>query len=228
MKRTLCLIILIPIANLLHSQNLFLNQKGSFADDKDVAIQENTRMRLALHGGYSYQVAKISDEVPAEDREHVKKLKSGYHLGADFSYFITETSGINMKYNYFNSSHEIINIIKNEISIDFIGPGYALRLQNYSKTNALFMCMSIGYMGYTNKRYGEQIKGNTFGTALDIGYDIGIAKNVALGLQFSMLSGSLKEFKITRNGHTETVELEKGQYEGLGRIDLTIGLRFNF
>ena len=36
------------------------------------------------------------------------------------------------------------------------------------------MCMSIGYMGYTNKGYSGQIK--YVWRLLDIGYDIGIAK----------------------------------------------------
>ena len=45
---------------------------------------------------------------------------------------------------------------------------------------------------------------------------------------FTVLSGVLTEYDQTINGHTERVKLEKDQYEGLQRINISVGLRFNF
>jgi len=62
---------------------------------------------------------------------------------------------------------------------------------------------------------------------MDIGYDIAFSKNWSAGIQFSLLAGVISEFDETRNGITQTLILEKDQYEGLHRLNISIGLRYN-
>ena len=86
-------------------------------------------------------------------------------------------------------------------------------------------------MGYKDE--GEylgqsaSLKGSTVGFSWDIGYDFTLSKNWSGGIQLSLLSGILTEIKQTQNGITQTVKLEKEQYEGLGRMNISIGLRCN-
>jgi hypothetical protein len=100
---------------------------------------------------------------------------------------------------------------------------------SHNKRNACLLNMSIGYMGYTNDLMGiddYQLTGNTLGFAFDFGYDIGISENLMLGFKLSAISGTLFEYEIHDGSKVTTIELEEGEYEGLGRFDLSIGLRF--
>src|SRR5438552_2699930 len=40
------------------------------------------KFRIGAYGGWSYETASVSDNVPAEFKQYVKDLKSGYHFGA--------------------------------------------------------------------------------------------------------------------------------------------------
>ena len=116
-----------------------------------------------------------------------------------------------------------------EIAVSFIGPSFSTRLMSHNKRNAFLMNMSFGYIGYTNDVVvidDYTLTGNTLGFAFDVGYDIGIAENLMLGFKFSVISGTLFEYDVHDGGNTTTIELEKGEYEGLGRIDFSVGLRY--
>lgn len=68
--------------------------------------------------------------------------------------------------------------------------------------------------------------GRTAGLALDFACDIGLSENLALGFQISFLSGMLSEYNRNDARTSETIKLEKGEYESLNRIDFSVGLRF--
>ena len=95
---------------------------------------------------------------------------------------------------------------------------------------------SAGYLEYTEDgTYADQsftIKGNTLGLALDFGYDYWFSRSMALGVRLSLISGVLKECTketaATKEyaATTEKIKLEKAEYEDLGRLDISVGLRF--
>src|SRR5690606_4821938 len=58
------------------------------------------RVNLVVRGGWSYRLAKIYDGVSSNAKEHIKGLKSGYHIGADVSYSISEEVGLGLKYSF--------------------------------------------------------------------------------------------------------------------------------
>jgi hypothetical protein len=86
-------------------------------------------------------------------------------------------------------------------------------------------------MGYkdnavlTSGRY--TLAGGTAGIYWSIGYDISISRNLALGFQLSLISGSLSKYKIFYGTRTEVIKLDKDAFENLSRIDISAGLRFN-
>ncbi len=91
------------------------------------------------------------------------------------------------------------------------------------------MNLSLGYLGYVNNktvidRY--QMTGGTVGLALDLGYDIGLSKNLSLGFQISSVTGMLSKYKWNDGAAIRTIQLEKGEYESLNRLDFSVGLRY--
>jgi hypothetical protein len=58
-----------------------------------------------------------------------------------------------------------------------------------------------------------------------IGYN-SLSDNLALGMQMSLLPGTLTKFDFSDGRNTETIKLEEENYENLSRLDVTIELRF--
>jgi hypothetical protein len=202
------------------------------------------RVRLAAQGGWSYQIAKSPEGMPSWLEEYVKDLKSGYNLGADFSYFINEGIGLGFKYNYYKSNNHMddvyieyddgtmdYGIMEDNIAINFYGPGFYTRSLSANHNSALIAAISLGYLSYKNEAVlineSFTMEGSSFGMVLDLGYDIGISDDMAIGLQLSFTLGTLSKLEVDYGSHTETIELDPDNYENLSRIDLSIGLRFN-
>jgi hypothetical protein len=210
--------------------------------EKIIGIQNNyQQFRIAVNGGYSYRTGKINDNTPSDFRDYAKKLKSGYHLGADVAYYFTEPLGVGLKAYVSKASNSVDNIyiqdiygntsygkMSDDITITFIGPTFSTRLINAYKSNAAMFNFSLGYMGYLNdnvvvKNY--KITGSTIGLALDAGYDIGLTDNLSLGFQISIITGVMTQYDINDGSTVQHFKM-KDNYESLNRIDLSVGLRF--
>jgi hypothetical protein len=223
-----------------HQFNYF--KETEVPDDKVIGFVNDERLRIAINGGYSYQTAKIADGVPADFRNYVKELKSGYHFSADFSYFFSESMGFGLKYCLFKTSNSLDNIyiedndgfriygkMSDDLNISFIGPSFSTKMSNQSNGNTFIINFSLGYIGYSNDKViisNYKMTGSTLGLALDIGYDIKLSRNFSLGFQISSITGALSEFDWNDGTTTETIKLEKGKYESLNRLDFSVGLRF--
>lgn len=209
-----------------------------------VVREENYQhFRIAINGGYSYQTAKLAGSVPADFKDYVKKLKSGYHFGGDITYYFTEPLGFGIKYYLFKSSNSLDNIyiedgegnrtqgkMSDDLTITYIGPTFSTRILNHDKSNAFLMNVSLGYMGYSNNNIiidKYKMTGSTLGLAFDLGYDIGLSKHVSVGFQISVLSGTLFNYNWNDGTTTQTIKLEKDEYESLNRIDFSVGLRYS-
>ncbi len=128
--------------------------------------------------------------------------------------------------------------------LEYTGDGtYTVQSLNI-KGNKLWLDLdnySAGYLEYTYGSYLDSgiyadqsftIKGNTLGLALDFGYDYWFSRSMALGVRISLISGVLKEctketaatkeYAVT----TEKIKLTRAEYESLGRLDISVGLRF--
>ena len=87
-------------------------------------------------------------------------------------------------------------------------------------------------MGYKDRLFFdnvEQIKitAGTLGTNMAVGYDIGISQNFGIGFKLSLMGGTFRDYKQTKDGITTNETMPEKQFEGLGTIKLSIGLRFN-
>ena len=233
---------LLPLSNIKNYKFDFYDT-SEIPEGKIIGYENYQHIRIAVNGGYSYMTAKVAESVPTDFRKYVKGLKSGYHFGGDINYYFTETLGFGGKYFVFKSSNSIDDIyleydngdieygkMSDDLTISFIGPIFSTRILSPSKQNAFLMNISLGYMGYSNDKIvidKYKMTGSTMGLSLDVGYDIGLSKNLSLGFQLSLISGVMSSYKLSDGTYTETITLEKGNYEGLNRVDLSIGLRFN-
>ena len=233
---------LLPIADVKYHQYNFY-KTSIVPADKVVDTQKYNHFRIAVNGGRSYRVGKIAGNNEPEIQQYQKELKSGYNLGIDMTYFISEPIGFGIKYSNFKSKNSMDDIyltfpngyteygkMSDNISISFIGPMFSTRLMNANKKNALFLNFGIGYMGYNNEAVlvsNYTMSGSTLGLSYDVGYDIGFSENFAVGFQFSFLMGTVMEYELSDGIKSETIKLDKDSYESLSRIDLSIGLRYN-
>jgi hypothetical protein len=202
----------------------------------------NWQFRLAVNGNWSWRTAKLSPNLNDFERSYMKDLKSGHAFGGEIEYYFGEKCGAGFKYNIFRSSASVLasaqvspgvyvnGELRDEISIVFIGPKFCVRIPSETYMNAFLMGISIGYLGYTDQGgFGSttgMLKGSTVGLVYDLGYDYGLTPHFALGANFGYTLGALSQYEVTSGGITQTVKLEKDQYEGLGHVYLGFGLRF--
>ncbi|MEK6476554.1 hypothetical protein WJR50_03430 [Catalinimonas sp. 4WD22] len=218
-------------------------QTSEVPKEKVVGYENYQHFRIAINGGYSYQIAKVAESVRSAFKDYIQELKSGYHFGGEVTYYFSEPLGVGVKYNVFKSSNSIDNIylkdtygnktyhkMSDDLTISFIGPTFSTRLLNHDKSNAFLMNLALGYIAYSNDKVvidDYKMTGSTMGLTFDVGYDIGLSENLSLGFQISLLTGALNEYDWNDGTITETIELEEGEYESLNRIDFSVGLRFS-
>lgn len=233
-------------STLLPYDQVTFYQQGYFQEavvpaKKILVNEEFNHWRIALSGGWSYQLAPIGDNTPDDFREYAEKLKSGSHLQANITYFITEPLGLGLNYSVFKTSNMINNVVvtypsgqtrvgtmSDNISIRYFGPSIYTQLIHAGKKNSLLFGTSIGYFSYHDEGLlidEYEMKGSTLGYMLDFGYDIGISKKMALGFNITMYNGVISQVEQSINGNTQTITLEQDEKIWLGRIDFSAGLR---
>lgn len=202
------------------------------------------RFRISLQGGWSYRLAKISDNAPAELREYNKGLKPGFHLGVDGGYFFTKNIGCGLKYAYFKAGNEIANVsipewsgganislIKDDIHVHYIAPSFYSRFPIANDKLVFLAGASIGYLRYIDNAVvvsDRTLTGGTVGLGFDLGMDYMITPHFAVGANLGLIGGSLSKLKYKDSTIETDVKLEDGQRENLTRLDLSAGVRWYF
>ena len=118
------------------------------------------RFRVALNGGWSYRLGKISDDIPSDFKQYTRELKSGYHYGLDLSYYFSEIFGAGLKLGNHQSKNKLSNIylaqsagygntvkISDNMTTSFIGPFFSTRFLNADKKNSLLLNLLPSYDG---------------------------------------------------------------------------------
>jgi hypothetical protein len=94
----------------------------------------------------------------------------------------------------------------------------------------VYMGGNIGYQAYKDQVSANgalvSITGGTAGVGLEVGYGMKVSDGSKLYLNLSLLSGTITKINVEDGGRKETVKLEKGEYESLARLELTVGVVF--
>lgn len=197
-------------------------------------------LRFAVNGGFSNRTAKLPENLPGELKQYTKDLVTGNNFGLDFTYFLSKSSGIGLKYSGHFSSNSIDRIsvttpsgtvygkMSDQIAINFFGPIYTSRYISPSTNSAFLFSIGAGYLGFKNDAVfidNFYFNGSTFGICFDIGWDLKFHKNIAIGFNIAFIGGSLSEIEISDGSNSQTIKFDKDNYENIGRIDFTVGFR---
>jgi hypothetical protein len=202
------------------------------------------KLRIGADGGWSYMTAKVSSSVPADFRDYIGELKSGYHFGGDASYFTSESVGFGLRYSLFRTSNEIDNItaidpvsgqtrtgrLKDDVTIHFIGPTVCTRMSSANKKANFGSDLSLGYLAYKNNATvidDFTLKSAAMGFMWKVNVDFALDKDLALELAFAYTAGTLNHYEFDYGNQTTTVKLDKDNLENISRIDLSVGIRWN-
>ncbi|WP_281310318.1 hypothetical protein [Flavobacterium flavigenum] len=207
---------------------------------------KTSKFLLLANVAQSFRVASSPDGLNSEQKEYLKKLKSGLSYDISAYYLKDERTGFGLKYNAYKSSGTLSNQqvtlddgttyrgdFSDDITISFIGASFILTEGQNSRTGEANLELAIGYMAYQNKStiIGSPLKitGGNLGMIGGIGYHFRVTPHFLIGPQINFAGGVLKKLKYKHaDGSTETIKLDKEEFENLWRIDLAIGAKFRF
>jgi len=234
---------LLHVSQVKYFQKYFYT-KAEVPIDKFGYKENYKKFRLALQGGWSYQLAKVSDNSSAFAKSYENDLKQGYHFGGDITYYKSDNIGFGLKYLNFNAHNSADNVIvtntntgqvsigkiEDNITVQFIGPALYTRLYSANRQVMFSTSLSLGYLGYRDNATVIEnyvITGSTIGMVLNLGVDFMVDKDFAVGLGLSYIMGTLTQIDINDGNVTKTVTLSSDEYESLSRLDISVGLRLN-
>ena len=236
----------------LHSNAWNLNNKNSTNSDVDSrfenqemeskTINEWNKLLFSVGGGLSYRFAKIADSTPSEFKDYMRELRWGENSSYAVLYFLNESYGFGLRYNTFQSDNKMEDIsmdvdgdglmnygrMVDDMKIKFVGPVFSGRKISQNGKNAFISSVGIGYISYKNNAelagFYMQLKGKTLGLFGGLTYRLGLSDALSLGVELSYTLGTLKKYERTSQGSVRTVELDKDEYDNLGRLELSLGL----
>jgi len=202
------------------------------------------RFRFAINAGFGYRTAGFPEDINPDIKNFLQKMRSGFHLDLGATYFFSEWLGFGLNYNVFFASNEEDGWTWSppgggtpqhgklgiQAQTTFVGPTFSWRLFDRQKRNCFMIDLGLGWLGHQEKtNIGTQhikLDANAFGSYLNFGYDIWLSAATSLGFQFTIIGGSYSQFTETIGGIKRNITLPDGQFENIGRIALSVGLRF--
>lgn len=224
-----------------------LNENGMSQTKQTENSYSFHRFRTGVYGGYSYRTASIPSDSPNEIKNYYQSLKNGFHIGLNETFFIKNFFGIGLEYelNRFTTSKSIAiantngNLVNctekftfNQLLIMCNFRFQAKKLNN----SYLFLAAGLGYINYYDRLYAmlnihviSEI-GHTVCDNIRIGYEFGVSDRIGIFLQSTISSGILLFTTVVNEATKERALVncinEYGNLIGLGRIELSAGIRF--
>ena len=221
---------------LLPANKVATVQKGFYGSSQlpagmsSVSGKDYSKWQYGVRAGYAYRTAKVSDQISSQYQDYMKKLKSGFVLGGDIHYFVSEPLGFGLKYSFNKHKNEEGIDVKDDISMHYIAASMLNRYVLVNPRNTFLLGINLGYQSYKDKTIvignHVDVTGSTAGFGLDAGFahQLSAGSAIHFGLAYNM--ATLYKIKVGQGSIKQTVKLEKGQYEGLSRLELTIGMKF--
>lgn len=231
----------LPVMDIkMYEKDYYLSKNRLFSTGKSKPKYE--KFTISPYGGWSYLIAKTSSSVPNDLKTYINELRSGYHVGAELTYFISEKIGVGLKYVNFNTSNETFifvtqsgqtknGVMRDKITTHFIAPVIATRSLSFNQKTIVSSNFSIGYLGYKNDATlmdDFKLTGSTAGIGLDFGVEQKFSKTFGLELKLGAVAGSLGKLIKTDGFSTQTIKLPKEQRENISRIDVSLGFKWHY
>lgn len=225
------------------TKSMFLTINNILRYHSTGAIEYNTKkydypkFRLAFDGGYSRRTKKNDPDTPEELVNYCKELMNGVNLGCKLTCFGSRQFGFGVKYSHFRSQNAMVyyttsnygniyeNLINEDINIDFLGGTIDFRTLHNKNRNSFTTYMGAGYLLFLDRvlSVGVNAKSKTIGLTIGVNYDVKIFENIAVGVDFSYIMGSISKWEISDGVKSEKYDLTKKN--NLNHLNLTVGLR---
>ncbi len=231
---------LLPVSQVVTvKEGFYYTPAGNYGS---LPVRDFDKIVIGVDGGWSRRIAKNPDGLGRGFETYLTDIKTGYSLGGSATYFFNEVNGVGLVYSLHRSQASIDLVgedingnrvsaeLSDDISINFFGPSYTARFNNFDFSNAGYIRMAIGYVGYRDKvEFIEsiEISASTLGLVLEFGYDFGISEDFALGIKAGFTTGYYEDYTVeASDGTTESLSSEEGEGDNLVRFDIGVGLRF--
>lgn len=211
-------------------------------ETSDLSVKEDCfgKWRVAVQAGPGFRIGKVQSGLGADMDSFLRKLKKGYSLSADVTYYFLNVFGVGFKaQNYhasnsanvqiqYNSGERWIGTMTDKIDISFLGPFASYRWQ--INKHSIILGSGLGYLHYKDKSYigkSVSVNGGTLGLFSELNYDYSFTNRLAFGVSVSLISGSLSSVTTTIDGSRQTSGTNSGQKENISNIAISVGLRLN-
>ena len=227
---------------------------GNKKEKRTIITDPFQRLRLGFNGGIDYLFASskeaeayMSDNLgitSSEAKSYYRDLKLGYHTNGSLTYLITPEYGAGIKYSFFSTSagiesfvdpqdgvHLIYASYNEQIYVNYVGAVFYAQ-QAFGNNNKFLLnsACSFGLATYRNEAaYLKEyylITGRNIGTDVSIGFEYFINRKISVGADLSVLFSSIRKMEITDGINSNTIDLDKENYENLSRIGFSAGIRF--
>lgn len=240
-----------PMANILsYSVNPATNQENR---DKPVVTGSFPRLRLGISGGFGYlfSSSETAEEgivawgvTPNAAESYYKDLKTGICGSGDITWMLTPGIGAGLRYKYFDTSastegffdpHDGLYLYystyKEQIYVNFAGVSlYYCEPLGAGQKFKVYSAYAAGVAFYRNEAElftgNYLMTGNAFGMDGSLGLEYFVRPGLSVSAELSAFYASLRKIELTNGSETQTMELEKENYENLSRFELSLGIRF--
>ena len=185
---------------------------------------------FGLTGGYAYRLPNKGTRTNDPYSRYLKKMKTGYSVGADVHRYLWPNIGLGLKYNIYKSQGTYDSKNKDDITIQFVGPSAIYRYPFKNNTTSVLAGFAMGYQSYSNKGKSAaesfKTKGNALGWGVSVGLEQKLSNHLALNITGACYLGTSYKFRKEIGGVTETIKLSREKFEDLSRAEITLGLKF--
>lgn len=188
-------------------------------------VPSDPKLTFDLNIGFGYMLnLEKTFNLPQEDEEYIDKLRKGIAFDANIKMFITKRFGIGVKYNYFNTSNSVQDVLSENITIKFVGGIIFGNVPVMKNKGVLNIDLSLGLLSKNehfdlfNESYN--LRGNTLGVYVSAGLDYFVLKNITVGFNFGLLSGNIEKTDIK-----STYNIILDRPDSLNRFDGMVKIR---
>lgn len=211
------------------------------------------RLRLAANGGagYIFSSSKTAEESmaglgisPGRAKSYYNNLKTGIYASSDITLMLKPNIGLGLRYKFFDTSASVedffdlpgeVNLFystySEHIYVNFAGISFFYSEPlGLSQTFRVYCSYAAGMAHYRNETeslYGNYlITGRSFGMDGSLGLEYFVRPGLSVGAELSAFNSILRKIEVTDGSTTETIELDKENYENLSRFEFSLGIRF--
>lgn len=214
----------------------------------------NHKWRISLNGGIGYRLASTKETkqvminqgyAPSEVDNYFKSIKWGPKLSGQVHYLFNERYGVGIDYQFHQSSGTLSGTIdpgdgwtlyygtmEDKVYTNYTGLSFYSNEWLVPNKLNFYAQTSVGITFFRQENltlYAPVLlTGKALGVNLETGLEYSIQKNIALGFHLNYFQSTIKTITADDGTTTAEIELEKEMYEGLGRLDAGLGLRFYF